>query len=584
MNTINSQDNQAPNEAGFAVLRTGDHWLQFVNPSTILSTNRIEDVIPILKQIEQATASGSYAAGFLTFEAASAFDRALQTHEPGAMPLAWFGLYDEVEIIENLHSEQPESVHLCWTPSVSESQYTDTVKRIKEEIRAGNTYQVNYSFRQRSPFTQNPYASFVSLTRQHTTPYAAFINTGAHAVSSLSPELFFSMENGQITCRPMKGTAPRGKTQSEDKKLQRSLKQSEKDKAENLMVVDMIRNDLGRVATNIHTSKIFSLETYETLYQMTSTVTGKSTESLTNIFKALFPSASITGAPKVNTINLIRQLEQDAREVYTGTVGFITPDHRAQFNVAIRTLVIDLENQQATYGAGSGIVWDSDPHSEYQECITKTKIVSDRSDEFNLLETLRWSPNERYYLLDYHLARLQASATHFLFDINMSVVKEKLHVFAESLDQAPHRIQLQLDKKGNIALSANPQPTSSSEYRVSISTIPIDSEDRFMYHKTTRRGVYEETLAAHPTVDDVLLYNRKREATESCIANLVVVMDGQHFTPPVESGLLNGTYRQDMIDKGKLQERVISIDSLGDYDEVYLINSVRGKIDIELVS
>ena len=584
MTATNHKHNGDPNEAGFAVLRSGDHWLQFGNPTVILTANRIEDVIPTLEQVEQATALGCHAAGFVTFEAASAFDSALQTHEPGAMPLLWFGLYDEVQVIESLHSSQSENVHLCWEPSLSEAQYAATIDRIKEEIRAGNTYQVNYSFRQRSPFTQDPYTSFVSLTAQHTTPYAAFINTGNFAVSSLSPELFFAVENGQIICRPMKGTAPRGNTQSEDQKLRRRLELSEKDKAENLMVVDMIRNDLGRVATDIQTSEIFSLETYETLYQMTSTVTGRSRESLTNIFKALFPSASITGAPKVNTINLIHQLEHDAREVYTGTVGFITPDQRAQFNVAIRTLVIDLEQQQATYGTGSGIVWDSDSVSEYQECITKTKVVSDRSDEFKLLETLRWSPDDGYYLLDYHLARLEASARHFLFDIDMVAVNEQLVLLAGTLGKTIHRVRLQLSKSGNLALSENSLSSTPTSYRVSIATTPIDSEDKFMYHKTTRRGVYEETLAAHQSVDDVLLYNSRREATESCIANLVVVEDGQHFTPPIESGLLNGTYRQNMLDKGELRERVISIDRLADYDEVYLINSLRGKIAIELVS
>ena len=584
MTATNYRHKDDPNETGFAVLRSDDHWLQFGNPSSILTANRIEDVIPQLEQVEQATTSGCYAAGFITFEAASAFDSVLQSHEPGAMPLLWFGLYDEVRVIESLHAAQSENVQLCWEPSVSKAQYSTTIDRIKEEIRAGNTYQVNYSFRQRSPFTQDPYASFVSLTAQHTTPYAAFINTGNFAVSSLSPELFFAVENGQISCKPMKGTAPRGKTQSEDEKLRRRLELSEKDKAENLMVVDMIRNDLGRVATDIQTRELFSLETYETLYQMTSTVTGKSSESLTNIFKALFPSASITGAPKINTINLIHQLEHDAREVYTGTVGFITPDQRVQFNVAIRTLVIDLKQQQATYGTGSGIVWDSDSESEYQECITKTKIVSDRADDFKLLETLRWSPDDGYYLLDYHLARLEASARNFLFDIDMIAVNSQLTRFAATLGNTIYRVRLQLSKSGDIALSENPLSTRPTNYRVTIATTPIDSEDKFMYHKTTRRGVYEKILASQQSVDDVLLYNSRREATESCIANLVVVTDGQHFTPPIACGLLNGTYRQSMLDQGKLRECVISIDSLADYDEVYLINSLRGKIAIELVS
>ena len=571
--------------SGFAVIRQGDTWLTFSEPQEILSSCSIDDVIPLLNQVELATASGKYAAGFLAYEAAGAFDDSLLTHPPlNEFPVIWFGIYDQVSTLTELPqpSVDPSSIN-NWLPSVSEDDYLANINKIKQEILSGNTYQVNYSFRQRTSFTGDPYSVFVTLTTHHAAPYAAFLNTGRFAIGSLSPELFFQMDGEKITCRPMKGTAPRGRTHEEDMQLGNELITSVKDRAENLMIVDMIRNDLGRVARSgsVRVEELFRLETYETLFQMTTDVRARTAAPFTNILRALFPSASITGAPKVNTMKLIRDLEQDPRGIYTGSIGHIAPNRKAQFNVAIRTLSLDLKDHSATYGTGSGIVWDSKSDREFAECFTKTRVVSNSFQSFALLETMRWSPAGGFYLLEHHLARLKSSAAYFLFFYDEIEILEQLKTCAGNLNEAPFRIRLVLNKKGEVTVEAAPlRPLKN--YRLAVAEKSIDREEVFLYHKTTNRKLYDSFLAAHQDVDDVLLFNEDHEATESCIANLVAVKDGKHFTPPVECGLLAGTYRQNLIDEGELEERRIPLGSLTDYDEIYLINSVHGRINVNL--
>ncbi len=572
-------------QEGFALLRGRDSdgepcWLRFAEPSSILSTTMISEVIPILEQVERAVDAGQYAAGFVAYEAASAFDSALTTHPGDGFPLIWFGIYDEVC---RPHIDQAPWVpsESTWSPSVSTRQYESQIRRIKDEIRHGNTYQVNYSLRFSAEGHGDAYAAFLSLIHNHSAPYGAFINAGSHTISSFSPELFFALDHGQIICRPMKGTAPRGRTTDEDSEYRRDLAASKKDQAENLMIVDMIRNDLGRIAEHgtVTVDRLFSIETYETLHQMTTTVRAETQATLSDIFRALFPCASITGAPKVNTMRLIRQLEPDARGIYTGTVGYVSPGPHAQFNVAIRTIVTD--DQRAVYGAGSGIVWDSSSSNEYQECLTKARVVREPPTVFELLETLRWTPEESYFLQERHLQRMSASAAHFLFDFDETAVRHELELFAEKLAE-PSRVRLTLSKRGETAIAAT-RLAAPSIQRVTIAHSPVDATDTFLYHKTTRRALYEGHLAECADFDDVILCNSRGEATESCTANLVAASDGIAFTPPVECGLLNGTYRQALIASGQLTERRIRVSELGHFDEIYLINSVRGRIDIDVV-
>ncbi len=621
--TVTRQMNQSSawQDEGFALIRCNDTdgedcWLHCTRPERVLSARSLDEVTPALLELQRAVAAGYHAVGYIAYEAAAAFDPALVTHEPAAgPPLVWFGLYAEVAVLQRLDPVDAAPGSQIWTPSVTLEEYGRKVQRIKEELRAGNTYQVNYSLRFHATADADPFAAFVARTEFHSAPYAAFINSGDHLISSQSPELFFLLDGDGITCRPMKGTAPRGLTREQDDQNRRTLIESEKDRAENLMIVDMIRNDLGRIAQSgsIQVSCPFAIETYETLFQMTTTVSARTGgASLHDVLVALFPSASITGAPKVNTMKLIRELEPEARGVYTGTIGYISPERYAQFNVAIRTTTIHRADGRAVYGSGSGIVWDSDPAGEYQECLTKTRIISEPHAPFALLETLRWTPEEGYFLLEYHLARLASSAQYFLFRFDEASVRRHLASLSDRLlegvpkivkgeagrspgeaadtesaiwEQA-QRIRLTLTKRGLIESEATPLDSPGvppRKWKVAISENPVDREDPRLYHKTTHREIYRHQLAANPGLDDVILCNGAGEITESCVANLVAVKDGRHYTPPVDCGLLGGTYRQYLIDRGELTERRIAAGALTDFDEVYLVNSVRGRIDIELV-
>ena len=579
MHTIDSR------ELGFAAIRQNSNWLCFSEPEIVLSTCSLNEIIPILNQLEELVAEDKYAVGFVGFEAARAFDSAFITHDASdGFPLIWFGIYTRVEVLSELPSPLDKDLSISeWSSSISKNDYRSNIKYIKQEIESGNTYQINYSFRQRALYNGDPYTAFSSFTDQHSSPYAAFINTGLFKVASLSPELFFSLDGSQITCRPMKGTAARGKTASEDKHQIKRLLSSSKDQAENLMIVDMIRNDLGRIAVpgSVSVDNLFTLETYETLFQMTTNVSARTDASFSDIFNALFPSASITGAPKIQTMRLINELETDARDIYTGSIGYFAPNRQAQFNVAIRTLLINSHEKKLTYGTGSGVVWDSQAEKEFAECQTKTKIVRKLAQSFDLLETMRWCPSDGFALLDYHLTRLEKSAMHFLFQFDRQAIRRELDSFTATLDATPKVIRLLLNKRGNIRIEAK-QLVNKEVYRLTLATRPIDPEEVFLYHKTTRREIYDHHLQEHPEFDDVLLFNNKRQLTESCIANIVVVKNGSHYTPPIECGLLGGTYRQWLLDKGELKERIIDLDSLETYDDLYLLNSVRGRLNVSL--
>jgi para-aminobenzoate synthetase / 4-amino-4-deoxychorismate lyase len=573
-------------DTGFALLycETEGRWQLFNSPHDIIEATSVEEVLPALRKVEAATTNGCYAAGFLAYEAAPAFDPALATHSQSPVPLLWFGIYDDVDFTWQ-PAQTGQATDVTWTTSVPVDRYQNNVLSIKDEIQSGNTYQVNYSMRLSSDdYRENPFDAFVSRAQLHPAPYAAFINIGEHIIASHSPELFFRYKGRQVTCKPMKGTSPRGRSAEEDQTYRTALQNSVKDRAENLMIVDMIRNDLGRIAEpgSIKVAQPFAVETYQSLFQMTTTVTATSQASLCELFAALFPSASITGAPKVNTMKIIHALEPEARGIYTGSIGFVNPDSTAQFNVAIRTLDIEPKTNRAVYGTGSGIVWDSEPLAEYAECVTKTRIIGNSNHAFSLLETMRWTAEEGYYLLDYHLRRLADSARHFAFSFDETAVASKLASAAEAYD-APMRIRLTLTSRGDIDIS-NVDLPESRLLRVSMATQPIDSRNDLLLHKTTERAIYNRALAQAPDCDDVILINQAGEITESCIANVVVVRDGVHLTPALSCGLLPGTYRQYLLDQGELEEACITAKELAACDEVYLINSVRGKMAINLTT
>jgi para-aminobenzoate synthetase / 4-amino-4-deoxychorismate lyase len=556
-------------------------WVRYEQPVAVFTAHRLDEILPALQQIDRAVeADGLHAAGFLSYEAAPAFDPALTAHPPGELPLLWFGLYRQPEIIT-----LPERSNLTnlsqneWAPAISQETYQQAISQIKDQIALGNTYQVNYTLRLRSAFRDDPWQFFLVLQRAQRADYAAYLDIGRFVICSASPELFFHLEGENIETRPMKGTARRGLTYEQDQRQGEWLLNSEKNRAENVMIVDMVRNDLGRIARtgSVRADNLFQIERYPTLWQMTSTVTAHTEASLPEILTALFPCASITGAPKSSTMKIIHALEPEARQIYTGCIGFLAPKRRAQFNVAIRTVWVDRQTGQAEYGVGGGIVWDSTTESEYEEWQTKASLLTHRRPEFKLLETCLWQPDEGYFLEAYHLNRMRESADYFDFPFNRSTAQEYLRALAAGLTPEPHLVRLLLEENGRFAYKAKPLRAAPAPtlVRLKLAEHPVNSQDLYLYHKTTHRQVYDSHHFDPAQWDDVLLWNERGELTETRVANLLMMQNGEWLTPPVTCGLLAGTYRAWMLARGMLKERVLTLDDLAHCEQLAVINAVR---------
>ncbi len=556
------------------------HWLQFTHPHTVLQATNLSDVIPLLAEVEgRVQCEGLYAAGWISYEAAPAFDGVLRTCTAMAFPVVCFGLFNSpthLTTLPSISDQNPSSA--VWQPSVTRNEYDSAIARIREHIAAGDTYQVNYTLRQKRSFQEDPWEFFCRTCAD--APYAAFLDTGAFSLCSASPELFFCLHDQEIFSKPMKGTAPRGRTLAEDRANAQWLHQSEKNRAENVMIVDMIRNDLGRIARTgtVRVPRLYEIEKYATVWQMTSTVEARTAASFPDILRALFPCASITGAPKVKTMELIASLETTPRNIYTGAIGFLGPGRRARFSVAIRTILVDKLAHLAEYGVGGGIVWDSTAGEEYEECLNKAKIILDpvSSRPFRLLETLLWTPDGGYFLESRHLDRLRDSADYFDYPFDALRIGEALIAVARQLSGGAYRVRLLLSQDGIVECSSAPlEQPDGRILRVRVAKGPVHSGDRFLYHKTTRREVYEKARAAFPDADDVILYNEAGEMTESSVANLVILVNGRLVTPPVGCGLLNGTYRAELLERDEISEEPVSLSALKQAEKIFLINSVR---------
>ncbi len=573
-------------DPGQVILRAPDgSWFRFANAAGQIVAKTPADVLGAVADIERASASGKWVAGYIAYEAASGFDSALTTHVPLGLPALWFGVYEQPDILTELGQTSGTFDVGPWKPTTSERQYRAAIDAIRRYIHAGDTYQVNYTIRLRAPFSGDPYAFFVKLASAQTTAHCAFLDLGGHAICSASPELFFGLDDKRVASRPMKGTAARGRTYSEDLVQVERLRHSEKNRAENVMIVDMIRNDLGRVARpgSVRVASRFDVERYPTVLQMTSTVEALTDAGWGGILSALFPCASITGAPKVRTMQIIRELEPDPRGVYTGAIGWLSPQGRAHFSVAIRTVCVNRATGVAEYGVGGGIVWDSEGVGEYAECLQKARVLTAEVPEFRLLETLRWTPEEGYYLLERHLGRLADSAAYFGFPEVGEAVRARLDECGSGFAE-PQRVRLLVDRGGAIEIEATPLDivAPATPWRLGIGPDRVSHEDVFVFHKTTHRRVYEQARSACPGYDDVLLLNTRGEVTETTVGNIAACLDGRWVTPPVSCGLLAGTYRAELLDQGVLAERVLTLDDIARADELHVLNSVRGRVPAQL--
>jgi para-aminobenzoate synthetase / 4-amino-4-deoxychorismate lyase len=578
----------------------------FLSPERCLTARTPHQLPALFDAIENTTRRGGCAAGFFTYECGAAFEPAAAPSAPivSSTPLAWFGLYERSFDFDHqtgafAHGNPPglASLHppdlqasppqIEPGPGPAPEDFAASIDAIHQWIRAGDVYQLNFTYPLRLRLDCGPATLYAHLLRNQPAPYAALLHwQPGHHILSLSPELFFRVdEEGsarRITTRPMKGTAPRGRTTAEDRNLAEQLRHDEKNRAENVMIVDLLRSDLGRLCRfgTVETQNLFAVERYPTLWQMTSTVTGLLRDGVRyqEMLRALFPCGSITGAPKVRAMQLLAQLEGRSRGVYTGAIGFFSPQCTV-FNVAIRTL--EMHGTEATMGVGSGIVIDSRAEDEFRECCLKTEFLTSLQEPFSLIETLLW--HDGFPLLDLHLDRLRDSAEYFDFPCDTDGVRDALHAAAAQFSHpAPQRVRLLLHSSGQFHIEAEPLSPSASDalpLRVTVSSEHTDPRDRFLYHKTTRRPLYARAFQAAQAAGfaDVLFLNRDKQLTEGAISNVFIEKDSRWFTPPVACGLLQGVYRRHLLaTQPGIEERVLTLDDLKTADAVYLANAVRG--------
>lgn len=551
----------------------------FQSPLKILIANRNEEVLPLLAEAEAISRDGYWVALMISYEAASAFDSAMKTHVAGGLPLAWAAVFEAPSLGADAFDQGGFEIGV-WKPLVSHDEFSVAISQIREFIAAGDTYQVNYTFPLVATFKGDSLSWFRRLCKAQGAAYCAYFDLGRYQILSISPELFFEQEGQTIKTRPMKGTIRRGRWPDEDKALANRLADSAKDRAENVMIVDLLRNDLGRVAVpgSVNVTSLFELERYETLWQMTSTIEADLRPGVVfpELMGKLFPCGSITGAPKIRTMEIIRELEPFPRGVYTGTLGFLRPGRSATFNVAIRTVLIDSQEGLATFGVGGGITYDSTVEREYEECLVKSSFLNSKPMEFELLESLLLE-NGAIFLLQRHLQRMKASAEYFGFGFSEKEVYSSLDQFAAARPEGSYKIRLLVSRRGEIRVEAHDLERSGKQpLRVALASEPVSANDRFLYHKTTNRAVYERALAARPDCDDVILWNEDGEVTESTVANVVLSLGGQSYTPPQAAGLLAGTLRAELLATGKISERVIRREEINEKSELFLINSVSG--------
>lgn len=559
------------------------HSFRFDGLQSIVVARSAAEVLPALRAVERAVEQGLHAAGFIAYEAATAINPELAVQAASDLPLVWFGIFAERHPCST--TQEAKSVAGCRISppelEIDRERYGAAVAAIRGAIATGETYQVNFTTRQRFELSGDPFALYRRMCRNQRAPFCAWLDIGSHWILSASPELFFARENDLLTMKPMKGTAARAPHTAADRAVREQLAHSAKDRAENLMIVDLVRNDLATIAEtgSVEVSSLFDIETYPTVHQMTSTVTARIRPGtgLSGILRALFPCGSVTGAPKRRTMEIIRDMEQSPRGIYCGTIGYLSPGGEAVFSVAIRTAVIETATRCGELGIGSGITWDSDPCAEYRECLDKGAFLTRDDSEFQLIETLLLD-RDGYLLRERHLQRLTDSAAYFGFVFDGGELEKRLDELASGL-AGPHKVRVLLDREGGTTLEAQPlEPAapSAAPLRVALSGERVNSGDPFLFHKTTRRALFEQERHAHPRCADVLFLNERGEVTEGSYNTLVVSRSGELLTPQLECGLLPGVMRAELIEAGAVREAILTLDDLQRADKLWLVNSVRG--------
>ena len=572
----------------------GGASLFFREPLDIITAAEPADVPGALGRIEEALAAGHYVAGFLAYELGYVLEPKLAHLLPKdrKVPFIWFGVYADPDVMTSRqvadwlashtlsHTYEFTNVSLAW----QRDDYVSRFARVQEMIRAGDIYQLNLTFKARFALSGSPLAFYRDMRQRQRVAYGGIVDTGAATILSASPELFIEQHGRVIETRPMKGTAARAGREEADVEQRRILSTDDKQRAENLMIVDLMRNDLGRIAElgSVSVTDLFTVETFKTLHQMTSGVRAvlKPDIGLEDVLQAIFPPGSITGAPKIRAMELIRALETDPRGVYCGAIGYFAPGGNVLFNVAIRTAVINRAGA-GEMGIGSGVVADSDGAKEYAECLLKMKFLTDPVRRFELIETMLYDGANGIWLFEGHMKRLASSANYFAFAFDDARAREAIQAAIADAGDARLRVRFLLDEDGNVSVTKSPQPQSAADavMRYVISDTRLNSSDLFLYHKTTRRHLYDrewahfsETLGA----DEVIYLNERGELAEGSRTTIFIERAGKLLTPPLTAGVLPGVLRQSLIEEGRVAEAVLKIEDLNRADAVYLGNSVRG--------
>lgn len=555
----------------------------FKNPLHIITTKDPKEVASCLERIDQAINEGYYVAGYMAYEAAAYFYPEISFKSEANLPLLWFGLFKEKLKIPHTLQDSQFTVS-TWEPVISRDEYNQDFSALQGKIISGEMEQINYTIRMGAQFSGDDYAYYQQLAKAQESNYSAYLRIDHYSILSASPELFFHIKDRKITTKPMKGTVSRAYSYEEDKIKANWLKNSEKNQRENLVSVHLMKEELKEIAkpNSINVPIKFEIEQYPTVFQMTSTVTAdlKDLVRTKDIFKSLFPSSSITGFPKVNTMKIINKYEKDPRFIYCGALGYFTPDHEAIFNVPIRTVYIDQHTNRAIYGVGGAIMEDSTSTEEYEEIIAKARILTKKTVHFHLLETIALKSGE-YILLENHLERLKQSARYFNFKYDEEDLKKRLEKIRLDQQTNKYMVRVLLKKSGHITIEVKKLRESYKNTFVKLAKAPIQIDTPFIFHKTTNREMYEQLLTQGSF--DTLLWNDRGEVTEFTKGNIVVKIDGEFLTPPISSGLLPGTFRKSLLEQGKIKERVILKEDLSRSEAIYFINSVREWLEVKLI-
>jgi para-aminobenzoate synthetase/4-amino-4-deoxychorismate lyase len=576
------------------------HSYLFLNPVEVISANTADELHALFQWIESCRRRGLHLAGYFAYECGYLLESRSRHNSYAApstgdsLPLAWLGAYAEPFVFDHaegvFRGPTPPATSSVAAPNtfvteasldIPQDDYSQKIHAIQRYIEAGDTYQVNFTDSVTVSTPHGAAASFAVLSRTQPVAYSALLSVFGHHILSLSPELFFRIRNGNIVTRPMKGTMSRGLDLAEDERQMARLQADEKNRSEHVMIVDLLRNDLGRICRDgsVHTDPLFAVERYRTLLQMTSTISGELRPNLTfeEIFYALFPCGSITGAPKIRTMQIIQELERQPRGVYTGAIGHIAPSGDATFNVAIRTLV--LRDGVARMGVGGGIVADSEAASEYRECQLKASFLTRAAPQFQLIETMLFDGSGMPFL-PLHLDRLASSAAYFEFNFDRSAIESRIEELTALLPIGQQfRLRLLLSANGEVALTHTAITQGSSPWAVRISPHRVKADDILLRHKTTQRELYdrEYARARQDGFDEAIFLNEKEELAEGAISTLFVKLEGRLVTPPLASGVLPGVFRRHILaTEPGAGERPLGLDDLRHAEAVYLGNSVRG--------